>query len=145
MRVLFVCMGNTCRSPMLKIMIDDYLAKHGEKQIAVDSAGILKQCKPISEKTVKVLEAHGIAFDKNHLSKYCDKSLVHDADFVICVTEECAQLLKKQYPSSHSIISLLELIGENIPDPYGKGIAEYEKTYAKLKKALPQIYSYIQK
>ena len=143
MKVLFVCMGNTCRSPMLRCMFEDYLLRRGILDISVDCAGLLNGGQAISADTVKVLKACGVACDENYLSKYCDKDLALEADFIICVADECKEILKKQYPSIRDIVSLFELCGESVNDPYEQGIDEYFKAYKTFEKALPKILEYI--
>ena len=147
MKILFVCTGNTCRSPMLKFMFEDYLARLGVTNISVDCAGLLKQWqgKTVTPEAVKVLEAHGVACNKNYLSKYVDDGTAFCSDCIICVTEECAKSLKKQYPTLCNVISLFELSVGDVQDPYGQGVEAYDKVYMVFEKALPQILEYIQK
>ena len=143
MKVLFVCTGNTCRSPMLRFMFEDYLLRRGVANISVDCAGLLKQNQAISDEAVKVLKAHGVDCDASYTSKYCDVSIASNADIIICVTRECAELLKEQYPTMQGVISLLDLGVEVVQDPYGQGVEAYGKAYKIFEKSLPKILEYI--
>ena len=40
MKILFVCTGNTCRSPMAQAIAEDYIKKHNIKNIEISSCGI---------------------------------------------------------------------------------------------------------
>ena len=132
---------------MLKFMFEDYLAKQGVSQISVDCAVLLMQWqgRRISDEAVKVLKAHGVACNENYFSKCVDEVTVFCSDYIICVTEECAESLKKQYPTLCNVVSLFELSVGDVKDPYGQGTEAYDKVYKAFEKALPKILDYIQK
>lgn len=142
MSVLFVCVGNTCRSPMLEYMFKDYLSANGFDSIEVASAGIVDQSERLSPYAATVLAAHAIQFDANRISELCDLKKIEAADCVIAMTAEIADYLKKEF-NGPNIVAMRDVSGEDVPDPYGKGLEEYERIYKMLSRALPDIYRYL--
>ncbi|MDE6302186.1 MAG: low molecular weight phosphatase family protein [Clostridia bacterium] len=144
MKVVFVCTGNMCRSPMLKFMFEGYLAKVGAQDIEVDSAGTMRHEKPMSAYAKSVLDMRGVAHGE-HLSKFCDEKVLGNTDFVFTMTGEHASILRDLYGDRYNIIPLADIIGWDVPDPYNKGLKAYIETYDILFDALPKIYKYITK
>lgn len=142
MKVLFVCTGNTCRSPMLEFMFKHYLNQKGIVGIEVCSAGTMRHEKPVSRESAAVLTEYAVPFGEK-ISEYCSKDKVDGADFVFTMTDEQALDLKNRYGTSNKIIPLSKVIGSEVADPYGKGLDAYEDTYALFADALPKIYAFI--
>lgn len=144
MNVLFVCTGNTCRSPMLKFMFEKYLSDLGISDITVDSAGIMRHTKPMSEECAKVLASYGIPFDR-HVSKFCDEELIKRSDIVLTMESSQQRFLDGLYGNKYKIIPIRSAVGADVPDPYGKGIQAYEATYALIERSLPKLLDYLTK
>ena len=144
MKVVFVCTGNMCRSPMLKFMFEGYLLKVGARDIEVDSAGTMQHERPMTEYAASVLNRHGVAHGK-HLSKFCGEQVLENADFVFTMTNEQAIFLRGLYGDKYNIIPLIDVIGCEVPDPYNRGPKAYFDTYDILNDALPKIYEYMTK
>ncbi len=144
-KVLFVCTGNTCRSPMFEYALKHYLNENGAQNICVDSAGTMRHTKPMASHAKDVLRAHGIEFDGDKISKPCEAQLLEISDVVFTMTLEQCEYLKAMCPSGCNILPLCDIIGCEVDDPYGKGLKAYEDTYELIEKALPMILSYITK
>ncbi len=140
MRVLFVCTGNTCRSPMMKFMFENYLADDG--QVTVDSAGVMRHKKPISKEAADVLDRHSVPHAE-HLSRFCDRRTVQSADVIICAERRHAEFIEREYGRVFGVASLSDICGADLEDPFGLGADAYEKAYVFICEALPKIYAYI--
>ena len=86
--ILFVCTGNTCRSPMAETLLKSALKKRKLRGFLVKSAGIsAKKGDTINPKSAEVLAENGLARDKFVSKKLTGKMLL-DAFAVVAMTEK---------------------------------------------------------
>ncbi len=116
MNILFVCTGNTCRSPMA----EGYL-KHKNKNIYVKSAGIYADSSPVSANSAAAMKDIGIDIS-SHFSIQLTKNLLNWADKIYCMSDSHLQLL-----SGIADNGKLFLLGNGISDPFGQDISEYTR------------------
>jgi protein arginine phosphatase len=101
-RFLFVCTGNTCRSPLAEALL-----KEKRSDIEVKSAGVSAlPGMSASEGTLEVLAEKGISL--NHTSKLVSNDLMNWADVVLSLTESHKATLIKQFPSFVDKIHILK-------------------------------------
>lgn len=142
MKVLFVCTGNMCRSPMAMFMLRAELAKRGIAGIDVDSAGTMHHEKPMSPLAVSTLDKHYVSHDE-YVSKYVDKNLFDSANFVFPMTEAHKLILESTYGKNDKILPISDFFGREVADPYGFGEDAYEQTYVDLSEAIPKIADFL--
>lgn len=93
MNVVFVCTGNTCRSPMAEVLL-----KYKSPNIHVQSAGIFAgKNGQANHHTIEALKQKGIELD--HLSQPVTEELLHWADLVITMTTQHKQSLIMGHPN----------------------------------------------
>lgn len=93
MNVLFVCTGNTCRSPMAEALM-----KYKSPGMLIQSAGIFAgENGRANHHAMKALKQKGITLD--HLSQPVTDKLLHWADLVITMTTQHKQSLIMEYPN----------------------------------------------
>ena len=143
MKILFVCSGNTCRSPMAQAMMEQLLKGTNDRGITVKSAGMFtSDGLPASEAAQSVMNEIGLDLS-GHISKKINKALIADADLIFTMTREQRRLLAESYPQKVSqIYTIGEFSGEperDIADPYGMGMEAYRKTRLELKEMLMKI------
>ena len=89
-KILFVCTGNTCRSPMAKVMLEDMIARDPslkQAAIEVDSAGVFAGKKPATQYTREVAGDYGLDLT-THQSKPLHIVLVDWADLVLVMEQD---------------------------------------------------------
>ena len=122
MNLLFVCTGNTCRSPMAQAIAEKILRDKGLDAKA-DSAGIYAlPGQSVSANSKLALEKlFGISpFD--HTAKPLTKALLQEADLVIAMTEHHKALIAQAFGETEKVISMPVSVG----DPFGGTPALYE-------------------
>lgn len=115
MNVIFVCTGNTCRSPMAEY----YLKSKNLNDVSVKSRGF-SGGDSANEKSIAVMKEVGIDIS-NHISKNITADEVQNADAIICMTESHRQMLLL-YGADNS---KLYVLGDGIADPFGCDIDTY--------------------
>lgn len=114
MNILFVCTGNTCRSPMA----EGYL-RFKNKNINVESCGLSADGSRVSENSEKVMAEIGIDIS-NHISQQINADLINWADKIICMSHSHSDMLA-------SMGIKTEVLGNGICDPFGCGVEIYQK------------------
>ena len=128
-RILVVCIGNICRSPMAEYMLQ-FKAQQRGIEAEIISAGIAAcQGKPAHRYTNKVLNDYGMDAS-DHVAMQVNKDLVNWADLVLVMEHDHKRHLEKKYPSAKGkVFRLGEWMEKEIEDPNGKPLEEFEHAF----------------
>lgn len=139
MKLIMVCTGNTCRSPLAEaIMLDKMKDDPYFKDFAVASCGIYAMSgDSASSGSIKVAKAHNLSLE-NHRAKPLTVYHMVEADRVYTMTEEQAEVLKIRFSDFSDKIFAINP-AHNISDPYGQDDEVYEKTYQEINQAVENI------
>lgn len=132
--ILFVCTGNTCRSPMCEAVFN---SMYGGDKVKARSAGIFADGSEISKNAVKALGDAGIEIDPGRKSRGIDEKLLEEADIVICVTHRHSLLLIQKYPKYAEKIAYMP---SDITDPFGGDLDTYKKCLSDIKLSFEMIF-----
>jgi protein-tyrosine-phosphatase len=147
--VLFVCTGNTCRSPMAEALFRKATA--GRDDYTVSSAGVsASKGTPANPDTIAILKKRNAPLT-GFGSRQVSKKILEDATHVFAMTRSHLRTLELQFPAFsekyHLVGEYANLpkggIGHDVPDPIGMGRAAYEETANVLEIAVPTIIAYI--
>ena len=124
--ILFVCTGNTCRSPLAQAIA----ALHG---VEADSAGLSAfPGAPASRHAQMAIQKLGGDLSA-HRAQIVSESLLQKARLIFPMTESHALVLRQYFPAhAHKI----RLLSPQIPDPFGGNLQEYEACAHQLTLAL---------
>ena len=138
-RILFVCAGNTCRSPMAEAVMKSILKVKGIKGVSVKSAGLAAtDGDKMSKNSQKALKVRGIsAFGYGFKSKRLTREMVERADLVVTMTSEYRAYLS----GVPNVRSVSEITGAgDIADPYGGSENEYFRALLEIEDACGIIF-----
>ncbi len=146
-KVLFVCTGNTCRSPMAEALL-----KHlkTSEQIEVKSAGVFAMDgNNASPNAIEALREKGIACE--HQSSSLSPDLVEWATIILTMTNSHKQSVIDYYPDAgRKTFTLAEYVGEkgmgnkDITDPFGGSLSTYKQTLKDLEKYISKLIEHLE-
>lgn len=132
---LFVCTGNTCRSPMAEAMFRKFLADRLrcredellDRGYIIVSAGLAAcQGAAASPEAVELLRRDGIDLNSHESQPVTEDLLLH-CDRIITMTRNHRDAVLSAFPDLAGQVRLLSSEGLDISDPMGAGINEYTR------------------
>ena len=120
MKILFVCTGNTCRSPMAEGLFKKIITEKNIDNAECSSAGLFAMTgDEVSKNSVEACERFGVDIS-SHRARRITSYILDETDKFVCMTNDHAASLSLYVPSEKIIV-----LGEGIPDPYGGNIETY--------------------
>lgn len=134
MKVIFICLGNICRSPMA-----EYIFKSMTSDIDICSRGISNEeySNDIFPRAKEILDKNNIKYDK-HFAKKISLEEYNNADYIIVMEKYQKERLINMYGNKDNIMSLLDY---DIEDPWYTG--NFNKVYNQIYEGCIKLNHYL--
>ncbi len=145
-KLIFVCTGNTCRSPMAEGLLKKLLGPDCDWEIS--SAGVCAaNGVPANPNAVEALREQGINIS-GHRSRHLSTGLIKEADLLVAMTCGHRDAIVAISPESTGKVFLLKSFGiaqcaADIYDPVGEALDVYRRVRDEIDAALPDLILYL--
>ena len=136
-KIVVVCTGNTCRSPMAAGWLTAHLAGKGWQ---AESAGVAaREGGAAAPEAVEVMQEMEVDIS-THRSRMLSRELVEEADLILAMTEGHLRVINQRFPEAKEKVQLLNSFGPgpaaDVADPFGLSADAYRHTRDELVQAL---------
>ena len=135
-KILFVCHGNICRSPMAEFVLKDMVAKAGVShkfQIASRATSREELGNPVYPPARREMNRHGIYCDGHCATQITRKDLEH-YDYIYYMDSNNRRNLNRMFPDFHNFIPFLS---RDVADPWYSG--DFTQTWADVQEGCARI------
>jgi len=128
--IVFVCTGNTCRSPMAEGLLREALPAQWDAEVTVSSAGTHAwNGQPAASLSVKVLQEKGIDIS-GHLARLVTPDIINKASLVVALTPDHLDMMRATVPGAGEWMIILggldpEREKADVEDPIGGDVGDY--------------------
>lgn len=138
MNILFVCTGNTCRSPMAAALFNK-IASEKNLDVRIESAGIFaNDGEGASNEAIIAMKKYDIDLLPHH-SQSINSELLEKSDLILTMTAAHKMVLGPSAPDKTYTLCEFAGIDGDIDDPFGGDVEEYEECAEQINNALLKV------
>ncbi|WP_105144788.1 low molecular weight protein-tyrosine-phosphatase [Streptococcus suis] len=126
-KLLFVCLGNICRSPMAEFVMKDLTDSFHIESRATSS---WEHGNPIYPGTQKIFQEYGIPYEQTKTSQQISQTDFEEFDVIIGMDSNNVRDLRKMAPA-HAQDKIFQFADKSVPDPWYTG--DFQETYRMVK------------
>lgn len=147
--VLFVCLGNICRSPLAEGVFRDLVEKNGvSDRFDIESAGTggWHVGEPPDSRANLVAASHGVVLESR--ARQVVETDLHRFDWVIAMDRDNLSALQSMAVGSDTQLHLLREFdpsggGDEVPDPYYGGASGFQTVYEMIRRSCEGLLDHI--
>lgn len=140
--ILFVCSGNTCRSPMAQCLFTAALHARGITDICAISAGVCANGgAPASIGALRAMQRRGLSLQA-HRSQPVTAALLARSALVVGMSSSHIETLRTRFPTC--AVPMVAFDDPPISDPFGGDDAAYERAARDIERQLPALTDSLQ-
>jgi len=124
--IVFVCTGNTCRSPMAEVLAKSIFEAHSITNITVHSAGVSTgDGYPASENAILVMQEQDLDL-QTHKSRQISLEILSEAYLVLTMTQGHLHMVQTICPQANAFtLSEYAMASGDVSDPFGGSLQTY--------------------
>jgi protein-tyrosine phosphatase len=155
-RIIAVCTGNICRSPMAERMLAEAFAAEHLTKAVVDSAGTTayEAGRPIDARAARTLAAHNVP-SAHHVAREWRAEWFHSRDLILALDVDHYGWLRQAAPDRESLAKIRmlrsfdpaaggkDLLDQGIEDPWYGDHTDFDTTWNLIRASLPGVVGHV--
>ncbi len=128
-KIMFVCVGNICRSPMAEGLLRDYFKKNNIEAVCTSTGIGALSGSPAQEHSQEIMHENGIDISK-HVAEQISNYSIMAADLILVMEEGHKKIIMKMCPQARGrVFCLGKWRNIDIDDPYKQDKSKFVECF----------------